>query len=251
MVMEGVVGIAVLMVVGVIVLLLHSLSQGTGRRTAQRAGGAQRRFRRMRLDVAALGGPRIAIRGEHGQARCSLCHDDLTGLEPDLVGCGTCGTVLHESCWTGLRRCPILGCVGRRAEKAGAPSPAASTWEKTWATPGFFDIPVSVLTTPDIPDSTHGHGSFSGNEAQVSHHSPTSHHRPDTDASWHHSHHADPGPSPHHSHDLGPTHHHIDPAPTHQHHFDPGPTHHHVDPGPTHFDPGPPMHFDPGPSHHH
>jgi hypothetical protein len=73
---------------------------------------------RVPLDVKILGGERRALKGEHGAARCSYCHGDLTGAEPDLVACALCSTVLHEGCWAELGRCPVLGCEGKSPERA-------------------------------------------------------------------------------------------------------------------------------------
>ncbi len=73
---------------------------------------------RVPLEVKILGGERHALASERGAARCSYCHGELTGREPDLVACGSCSTVLHEGCWAELRRCPVLGCRGRVPERA-------------------------------------------------------------------------------------------------------------------------------------
>jgi hypothetical protein len=69
------------------------------------------------LHVNVLGGERRAVLG-HGTPRCAYCHEDVTGLEPDLVACATCSTILHEGCWGELRRCPVLGCEGVSPERA-------------------------------------------------------------------------------------------------------------------------------------
>jgi hypothetical protein len=79
---------------------------------------AARALERVPLDVKILGGERQALAGEHGAARCSYCHAELTGSEPDLVACGSCSTVLHEGCWAELKRCPVLGCRGTVPERA-------------------------------------------------------------------------------------------------------------------------------------
>jgi hypothetical protein len=75
---------------------------------------------RVPLEVKVLGGERRALKSEHGAARCSYCHGDLTGDEPDLVACALCSTVLHEGCWAELGRCPVLGCEGKSPERARA-----------------------------------------------------------------------------------------------------------------------------------
>jgi hypothetical protein len=72
------------------------------------------------IQVRVLGGERLALRGASGGARCSYCHDSITGEEPDLVACGRCHTVLHEGCWQELGRCPVLGCDGHEPERRSA-----------------------------------------------------------------------------------------------------------------------------------
>ncbi len=78
---------------------------------------AARALERVPLAVKVLGGERRAIAGAHGAARCSYCHGELTGSEPDLVACGSCSTVLHEGCWAEHGRCPVLGCRGAVPER--------------------------------------------------------------------------------------------------------------------------------------
>jgi hypothetical protein len=73
---------------------------------------------RIPIDVRVLGSTRTALVGAKGAARCSFCHGDITGHEPDLVACGSCSTVLHEGCWADLGHCPVLGCRGRHPERA-------------------------------------------------------------------------------------------------------------------------------------
>jgi hypothetical protein len=54
----------------------------------------------------------VLLGGRRAPARCSYCHGELTGNEPDFHACGACGTVLHEGCWAELGRCPVFGCRG-------------------------------------------------------------------------------------------------------------------------------------------
>jgi hypothetical protein len=80
---------------------------------------AARTLERVVLDVKVLGGERKAlVGGAHGAARCSYCHGEVTGSEPDLVACGECSTVLHEGCWAELGHCPVLGCRSKTPERA-------------------------------------------------------------------------------------------------------------------------------------
>ncbi len=79
-------------------------------------------FDRMKLGVRVLGGERKAVRGHDGRARCSYCHSDLTGEEPDLVACKICSTTLHAGCWAEHGRCPLLGCKGKTFERAATAS---------------------------------------------------------------------------------------------------------------------------------
>jgi len=80
---------------------------------------AARAIERVALEVRVLGGERRALVG-HGTPRCAYCHEDVTGLEPDLVACATCSTVLHEGCWGELGRCPVLGCRSVSVERASS-----------------------------------------------------------------------------------------------------------------------------------
>jgi hypothetical protein len=79
---------------------------------------AARFFDRVNVRVHVLGGERHALRGAGGDARCSYCHEHVTGDEPDLVACERCHTVLHGACWTEHGRCPVLGCSGAVPERA-------------------------------------------------------------------------------------------------------------------------------------
>lgn len=73
-------------------------------------------FDRRAIRVKVLGGQRRAL-SEKGAARCALCHDAITGREPDLVACRKCSTVAHDECWSELGHCPVLGCPGKRPER--------------------------------------------------------------------------------------------------------------------------------------
>ena len=77
-------------------------------------------FEPVPVAVKVLGGERRALLGLAGSPRCSYCHADVTGHEPDLVACGLCHTILHDGCWRELGRCPVLGCVGREPERGRA-----------------------------------------------------------------------------------------------------------------------------------
>ncbi len=77
-----------------------------------------RTFDPIGIRVQVLGDRELrAIRGANGDARCSYCHDHVTGAEPDLVACAACNTVLHDACWKELGRCPVLGCSGSVPER--------------------------------------------------------------------------------------------------------------------------------------
>jgi hypothetical protein len=70
------------------------------------------------IRVKVLGDRELrALKGAHGEARCSYCHDHVTGDESDLVACASCNTVLHDACWQELGRCPVLGCSGSVPER--------------------------------------------------------------------------------------------------------------------------------------
>ena len=70
------------------------------------------------IRVKVLGDRELrALKGAHGEPRCSYCHDHVTGAEPDLVACASCNTVLHDACWHDLGRCPVLGCSGSVPER--------------------------------------------------------------------------------------------------------------------------------------
>jgi len=78
-----------------------------------------RAFDPIGIRVKVLGDRELrALRGAGGEARCSYCHDNVTGVEPDLVACTACSTVLHDACWKDLGRCPVLGCTGSVPERA-------------------------------------------------------------------------------------------------------------------------------------
>jgi hypothetical protein len=79
---------------------------------------AARPFDRVGLHVRVLGGERRALRAAAGGARCGYCHETVTGIEPDLVACEKCQTVIHDACWRELGRCPVLGCRGAAPERA-------------------------------------------------------------------------------------------------------------------------------------
>jgi hypothetical protein len=81
---------------------------------------AARFFDRVSVRVRVLDGERHALRGAGGEARCSYCHEHVTGDEPDLVACERCRTVLHGACWSEHGRCPVLGCGGAVPERARA-----------------------------------------------------------------------------------------------------------------------------------
>lgn len=79
---------------------------------------------RREIAVRVLGATRLAwTRGAEKRARCPYCKDALTGEEPDLVACRSCGTVHHEGCFREHGRCTLLGCEGKDAERGegGAP----------------------------------------------------------------------------------------------------------------------------------
>jgi hypothetical protein len=76
-------------------------------------------FERVPLRVSVLGGERPAL-VSGSSPRCSYCHADVTGAEPDLVACGSCRTILHEGCWAELGHCPVLGCIGKEPERGPA-----------------------------------------------------------------------------------------------------------------------------------
>lgn len=67
-----------------------------------------------RLPIRVLRGERRALT-IGGTARCSYCHGELLGTEPDLVACSSCSTILHEGCWNEHGRC--LGCRGTAPER--------------------------------------------------------------------------------------------------------------------------------------
>jgi hypothetical protein len=82
--------------------------------------------------------------GQHAAVRCSYCHGDVTGEEPDLAVCRLCHTVIHDGCFQELGRCPLLGCLGkppRRTKRRapGAPAPTvgpadfAAAWDVLWS----------------------------------------------------------------------------------------------------------------------
>jgi hypothetical protein len=77
-----------------------------------------RALERKRVSVRVLGGERHAFVDDSGKTRCPYCHGGLTGDEPDLVACEKCTTVLHAGCWEEHGGCPLLGCTGRRPERA-------------------------------------------------------------------------------------------------------------------------------------
>ena len=52
------------------------------------------------------------------ELRCSYCHGDLAAAADENAPCERCGTVLHAGCWEELGRCPVLGCEGKRGERA-------------------------------------------------------------------------------------------------------------------------------------
>jgi hypothetical protein len=79
-----------------------------------------RGFEPVAINVHVLGGERQALTDASGAARCSYCHEHVTGSEPDLIACASCGTVLHEACWSEHGRCPLLGCVGVKPERGPA-----------------------------------------------------------------------------------------------------------------------------------
>lgn len=97
---------------------LAALRKGDYARLLDLLAATARAFDRVGIKVKVLGSERLAVAGAQGKPRCAYCHADVTGDEPDLVACETCGTVLHEACWSELGRCPLLGCTGERPEKA-------------------------------------------------------------------------------------------------------------------------------------
>lgn len=80
-------------------------------------GRIARAYARSVLDVPALHGKRRAFVAG-GAARCPYCHAGVDGTEPDLVSCRRCRTVLHDECWRELGHCPVLGCPGKRPQRA-------------------------------------------------------------------------------------------------------------------------------------
>jgi hypothetical protein len=80
---------------------------------ARLLGSAARTLDRVPVHVAVLDHEALALRGAGAAARCSYCHGDLSGAETDLDVCRLCGTVIHDSCFRELGRCPVLGCRGR------------------------------------------------------------------------------------------------------------------------------------------
>jgi hypothetical protein len=77
-----------------------------------------RSFETIPLTVLRFGLVRRALTTASGKPRCSYCHGDVTGAEPDLVACEKCRTVLHEGCFQELGHCPVLGCGGKTPERA-------------------------------------------------------------------------------------------------------------------------------------
>jgi hypothetical protein len=74
-----------------------------------------RSFEGVPLGMGPFGLVRRALKTATGKPRCSYCHADVTGSEPDLVACEKCATVLHDGCFRELRHCPVLGCEGMEA----------------------------------------------------------------------------------------------------------------------------------------
>ena len=101
-------------------LTIHagSLDPFDYRRVLQELELAARTFDRVPLEVRVLGSVRKAVRDARGGTRCAYCHDGIDGREEGLVACERCHTVLHDECWRELAHCPLLGCAGRRPERA-------------------------------------------------------------------------------------------------------------------------------------
>lgn len=61
----------------------------------------------------------IEVRGERDRkrARCAFCHEEVPA--PELVGCESCRTLLHDECWRELGRCTTTGCAGRATPVEG------------------------------------------------------------------------------------------------------------------------------------
>jgi hypothetical protein len=86
-------------------------------RLAELAGRLERRAVTLHhLKIEAL-----ALPGTSAVGRCSYCHADVTGHEPELVSCARCRTVLHEACWKDcvdhVGHCPLLGCDSTSVER--------------------------------------------------------------------------------------------------------------------------------------
>lgn len=75
-------------------------------------------YERSPIAVRVLGSQRLAWTGGEGhRPRCPYCHGEVSGEEPDLVACSSCGTVHHEGCFTEHGRCTVLGCESDRADR--------------------------------------------------------------------------------------------------------------------------------------